>query len=323
MIDPDPFCTSCQISSMNKKSRSKIPLKPKAPFKWVFMDIIPSTAPKSLTSDTIFSNYLLIVDAYYNIPKLYGIENITTAEVMDKLDMFQSRFGKIDQFGWWDINDTTFSNYLLIVDAYYKIPKLYGMENITNAEVMDKLDMFQSRFRKMDQFGWWDLERILENAGTQFTSTEFKDECQTRGVCLTLAAPEDQDMNGQVEATWRTSRTVAHSLMVHARVPEVYVHFALMYTIDHIFPVLPIKDLINEDGDLTTPHKLATGTKPSVSHLRVLSCPCAVRKATSHVEKNTLNMRHQAKKGFRGIFVGIPEHQKGYLVYVPSTRKIM
>ena len=55
-IDPDPFCTSCQISSMNKKSRYKIPLKPKAPFKWVFMDIIPSTAPKSWTSDTTFSS---------------------------------------------------------------------------------------------------------------------------------------------------------------------------------------------------------------------------------------------------------------------------
>ena len=53
-IDPNPFCTSCQISSMNKTSRSKIPLKPKAPFKWVFMDIFPSTAPKSLTSDTTF-----------------------------------------------------------------------------------------------------------------------------------------------------------------------------------------------------------------------------------------------------------------------------
>ena len=82
-----------------------------------------------------------------------------------------------------------------------------------------------------------------------------------------LAAPEHQEMNGQVEVTWRTLRTVAHSLMVHARVPEVYVHFSLMYTIDHIFPVLPIKDLINKDDDPTTPHKLATVTKPSVSHL--------------------------------------------------------
>ena len=126
---------------MNKKARYRIPLKPKAPFKWVFMDIIPSTAPKILTSDTTFSYYLLIVDAYSKTPKLYCMENITTAENMDKLDMFQSRFGKIDQFGWWD------------------------------------------------------LERILEDAGTQFNLTEFKEECQTHGLCLTLAAPEHQEMN--------------------------------------------------------------------------------------------------------------------------------
>ena len=52
-IDPDTFCTSCQISSMNKKVRSKILLKLEALFKWVFMDIIPSTPSKSLTSDTM------------------------------------------------------------------------------------------------------------------------------------------------------------------------------------------------------------------------------------------------------------------------------
>ena len=124
-IDLDPFCTSCQISSMNKKARSKIPLKPKTPFKWVFIDIFPSTAPKSLTSDTTFSNYLLIVDAYFKIPKLYVMEKITTEKVMEKLDMFQSRFGKINQFGWWD------------------------------------------------------LDRISVNAGMHFTSMEFKEECQT------------------------------------------------------------------------------------------------------------------------------------------------
>ena len=83
-----------------------------------------------------------------------------------------------------------------------------------------------------------------------------------------------------------------------------------MYTTDHFFPVLPIKDLINKDGNPTTPHKLATGTKPSVSHLRVLCFPCVVRKATAHVETKKLNMCHQAQKGFHGIFVGIPEHKK-------------
>ena len=96
-----------------------------------------------------------------------------------------------------------------------------------------------------------------------------------------------------------------------------------MYTTDHIFPVLPIKDLINKNGDPTTPHKMATGTKPSVSHLCVLFCPCLVPKATAHVETKTLSMPHKAQKWFCGIFVLIPEHQKGYLVYIPSTRKVI
>ena len=114
---------------------------------------------------------------------------------------------------------------------------------------MNKLDVFQSRFGKIDQFGWWDLEIISADAGTQFTLTDFKEEFQTRGVCLTLASPEHQEMNRKVEVTGRTLRTVAHTPMVHARVPEEYVNFTLMYTTDHIFPVIPIKDLINKDSD--------------------------------------------------------------------------
>ena len=85
-------------------------------------------------------------------------------------------------------------------------------------------------------------------------------------------------MNIQVKVTWITLRTISHYLMVHARVSEAYIHFALMYTTDHIFPVLPIKDLINEDGDHTMPFKLATGTKPLVSHSRLLFYPFVVRK---------------------------------------------
>ena len=69
----------------------------------------------------------------------------------------------------------------------------------------------------------------------KFTLTKFKEKCQTRGVHLTLAAPEHQEMNGQVGVTWRTLRTISHSLMVHAIILEAYIHFALMYMTDHIF----------------------------------------------------------------------------------------
>ena len=76
-VDTYPLCTLCQIFKINKKSISKTPLNPKKNFKWVFMDIILAIYSKSLTKYTNFDNYLLIVDAYSKIPKLYGMENIT------------------------------------------------------------------------------------------------------------------------------------------------------------------------------------------------------------------------------------------------------
>ena len=63
--------------------------------------------------------------------------------------------------------------------------------------------------------------------------------------------------------------------------------------------------------------------KPSASHLRRLFFPCVLLKANSHVGTKVLNMRHQASKGFCGILVGIPQHQKGYVMYAPVTRKII
>ena len=63
------------------------------------------------------------------------------------------------------------------------------MEKITTEEVMDKLDIFQYIFGKIDEFGWWYLEIFSADAGTQFNLTEFKVECQTCAVHLTLAAP--------------------------------------------------------------------------------------------------------------------------------------
>ena len=129
-------------------------------------------------------------------------------------------------------------------------------------------------------------------------------------------------MNGKVEVTRRNLRKIEYSFMVHARVSEAYITFILMYAADHIFLVLPIKDLINKAGNPAASFKLATGTKPPVSHLCRLF-PCAVRKATAHFGTKSLNTINQAQKGFQGILVIIPQHQKGYLVYVPHTRKIL
>ena len=58
---------------------------------------------------------------------------------------------------------------------------------------------------------------------------------------MKLAALEHQEMNGKVKVKWRMLRTIEHYPMVYARVSEACIRFVLMYTTDHIFPVLPIK----------------------------------------------------------------------------------
>ena len=81
--------------------------------------------------------------------------------------------------------------------------------------------------------------------------------------------------------------------------------------------------MINDYVEPSTPFKLETGKKPSILYLRVLFFTCVVRKATAHVGKKTLNIRHQAQKFFCVIFVEITKHQKGYISYVPHKRNIV
>ena len=81
----------------------------------------------------------------------------------------------------------------------------------------------------------------------QFTSKEFQGGICVRGLRLLSAASYHQEMNGTFEVTWITLKTIAHSSMVYARVSDVFIHFILMYTTDHIFPVIPIKHLVNQD----------------------------------------------------------------------------
>ena len=94
-----------------------------------------------------------------------------------------------------------------------------------------------------------------------------------------------------------------------------------MYTEDHISPVLPIKYIINKDGESTTPSKLATGRNLQY-HILCIIFSFVVHKANASVGAKSLNISQQAQKGFCNIFIGITQHQKGCLVYAIHRLKI-
>ena len=76
------------------------------------------------------------------------------------------------------------------------------MENIITEEVMDKLDMFQEIFGKVDEFGWWDMEIIKTDTGTQFTSKEIQEGLSVHRVQLSFVSTDHQETNIQFEVTW-------------------------------------------------------------------------------------------------------------------------
>ena len=80
--------------------------------------------------------------------------------------------------------------------------------------------------------------------------------------------------------------------MVHEQFLDEYICFALMYMTYHIFLVLPIKHLINQDGKPTMPHKMANGNKYQVSNIRVIYFPFGLRKGTAQVDGKVLSMSH-------------------------------
>ena len=68
---------------------------------------------------------------------------------------------------------------------------------------MNKLDMFQEIFGKLDELAWFNMERIKTNTVAQFTSMEFLEDPLVCRVRLTLASPDHHEMNGQLEVTWK------------------------------------------------------------------------------------------------------------------------
>ena len=88
--------------------------------------------------------------------------------------------------------------------------------------------MFQVRSGKVDEFVWWYMDTIQSGSGTKFTHKEFQEGFSTRGVLLSLAAPDHQEINGQVEVTWWTLQTIANSIMVRVRFSEEYIHFSFI-----------------------------------------------------------------------------------------------
>jgi transposase InsO family protein len=127
---------------------------------------------------------------------------ISTIKAADKNKMPRTPMTKPRQTIFMDIlhlqsgnhltPDSTFAFLLIMVDAYARFTKTYGLDDKTTESVIKAIRQYIADCGSVDEFGYNDIVKIHSDAGTQFSSMEFQDFCRDEQINLSLAAPEKQ-----------------------------------------------------------------------------------------------------------------------------------
>ena len=85
-----------------------------------------------------------------------------------------------------------------------------------------------------------------------------------------------------------------------------------------ILRVLPSKNLLKDNKAPTTTYKLLYNKWTCIQSYKVFGCPNIFKRYQPVYDGNSSTKFTQLQRGSRGIFVGFPRNQAGWLIYVPE-----
>ena len=97
-------------------------------------------------------------------------------------------------------------NFLFICDPLSKYVDKVNVENKSTEETIAKLNSWR---QSMKNNGYPIFLYLRSDAGTNFTSDDFKKWCEKENITLTIAGPKHQEQNGFVEAAYKTANEMA------------------------------------------------------------------------------------------------------------------
>ncbi len=112
-------------------------------------------------------------------------------------------------------------NYLVVVDSFSKWPEIFIMSNMTSYNTITKLNELNSRFGNMDI--------IVSDNGTPFTSEEFDDFCKEEGIYHIRSPPHHPQSNGQAERFVDTFKRALNKAKGEETIPNVLQTFLRRY----------------------------------------------------------------------------------------------
>lgn len=220
---------------------------------------------------------------------------------------------------------TAFPTSLLIVDAHSRYSMFVGLPKTDTTNIVNAIQHYFTRTRTIGRTTKIQYFRL--DAGSYFTSAPFAQWCREHNIHVSIAAPHHQEMNSIVERQWQTISQLSRVCMVHARLPVSYFHFATLYAVA-IINVMPAKGVTTADGTPTCPYTIAFHKKPKIGNFRVFGCPAVIKHyarsnsrgitvTETPTERPTLEPK-PIQRALRGIFIGFPESQAGWMFYLPT-----
>ena len=135
--------------------------------------------------------------------------------------------------------------------------------------------------------------------------------CLDAGILQEKTIPETPQQNGLAKRCNRTLLEMARCLLIDSGLPKIMWGAAILHA-------TRIRNLVVRRGEEKWPAELMRGIKPklSISKLFIFGCTVFIRKRDKDVSK-------LEPKAQEGKFVEYTEGDKGNLVYVPNTRKVV
>jgi hypothetical protein len=218
-----------------------------------------------------------------------------------------------------------FPYYLNVVCAYSRYGVLIPVYGSSTDKVIWAIEEFVTYHKPYDSYCLDDISELHVDAGSYFMSEQFLTWAIQYGIQIKNAGSHHQEMNGLAERRWQAIRIRAFSMLNHARLSHLFLHHALMYSwkITNILPLRGLLIINDSEESPATPFQVYFNKKPRAHRFKVFGCPII---AKAYYKKNLISGmkmddRTIIQRGVRGIFLGFPINQAGYLYLQPATQE--
>ena len=195
--------------------------------------------------------------------------------------------------------------FLLFIDDFSRKTWVYFLKE--KSEVFEIFKRFKVRVENESNLT---IKAMRTDRGGEFTSNEFKQFCDEKGIRRPLTVPRTPQQNGVAERKNRTILNMARSMLKTKKMPREFWAEAVACAV-YLTNRAPTKSVLDK-----TPQEAWNGRKPGIGHFKVFGSI-----AYAHVsEEKRTKLDDRSEKL---IFIGYDASSKGYRLYNPLNGKVI